>query len=380
MECPNCKRINPDSAARCDCGYNFDATAVEDSSRAPSAAQSSVPPSYKLFDAWSVALAAALGAPFGGGAVMALNYRRLGNRANAVWALLLSALVTVLAGIAGKFLSQTITFGITVGLVFAMLFAARSYQGAAVSQHLMHGGRLSSRWAAVGLGALCGTVMILAFASHALLSNPRVMIGSRDNVFYSGSATATDATAIGNRLKDLGYFNDKGLSAEVFKDSKGEAIAFTVQDGAWNRPDVVSGYENIALRLVDLAGGSPLRMRLEDKTRHTQKEVSVGLVTIGTMDKVGYFGSATEADAKALGQVLLSAGFFSDKGSVALVSKDGSTVVSLVVADEVWDKPDSVAALENIVRGNASAIGGLPITFRLLNSPDLETKLEVSLH
>src|SRR5512140_3025522 len=49
-----------------------------------------VRPAYKLFSKWSVFVATLMGGPLGGGMVMAVSYRRLGERGKAVQAIVWS--------------------------------------------------------------------------------------------------------------------------------------------------------------------------------------------------------------------------------------------------------------------------------------------------
>jgi hypothetical protein len=139
---------------------------------------------------------------------------------------------------------------------------------------------------------------------------------------------------------------------------------------------MVSGFEELGRQIAPKVGGFPIKVRLINSDRETKKEVTVGKTIIGTKDEIYYYGSATEADGKALGQALKTDGFFTDKGITVLLAKDGGTAVSFVVSEGVWDNPASVAAFEKIVRQLASSIGGLPIQLRLVN-PTLEVKKEI---
>ena len=379
MECPNCKLTNPEGVIRCNCGYNFQTKMVE--SLPPATPPAPAPP-YKLFDRLSIYIATFLGSPIVGSILMARNYSHLGEKSKARWTVIIGIVGTIGAVAVAYRLPQSISSVTAIVLVVVTGSLAESLQGAAIKEHVRRGGALASRGLAAGLGliglAAFGGMMLLGIYGEKM-GGQNVTVGTKDNVFYSGSATVADATALGQKLKDIGYFSDKGMSAEVFKDADGEAIGFVVKDGIWNQPEMVLAYERITLQAASAAGGTPVRMRLENAKRQTQKEVTVGVSNIGPQDQIAYFGSATDADAKALGQVLHTAGFFADKGGLVLLSKDNGTTVSLVVADGAWDKPDIVTALEKMVRDGANVLGGLPIKMRLLDSSQGDTKLEVSL-
>jgi len=100
-----------------------------------------------------------------------------------------------------------------------------------------------------------------------------------------------------------------------------------------------------------------------------QYGIGQSTVTIGTKDQVIYSGTATEAEATALGNALKAAGYLQDRGVTVLLSKGtGGTVIGFVVQDGAWNNATDVSAFETIVRGVASTVGGLPIELHLVNS------------
>jgi hypothetical protein len=130
-----------------------------------------------------------------------------------------------------------------------------------------------------------------------------------------------------------------------------------------------SGARNIVILVLLAAVGYGLYLYFE----------RTGTVTIGTKDQVIYSGSATKAQATALGNALKTDGYFQDHGVSVLLRKaiGGSTIISYVVQDGVWNKPDMVTDFEVITRGVASTVGGLPIEMRLVNSTETVEKDEM---
>jgi hypothetical protein len=108
-----------------------------------------------------------------------------------------------------------------------------------------------------------------------------------------------------------------------------------------------------------------------------RKELTVGKVIVGVRDEIYYFGSATSADAEALGGALKSAGFLVDAGASVELAKDPGTAISFVVGEGVWERPEGVAGFERLARQVAASVGGPPIELRLLNSR-METKKAVA--
>ena len=62
-------------------------------------------------------------------------------------------------------------------------------------------------------------------------------------------------------------------------------------------------------------GGLPIQVQLLSTTQTLEKSGSVGEVDFGGGDAVIYEGSATQADAQALGNQLKTIGFFQGKGA-----------------------------------------------------------------
>jgi hypothetical protein len=206
----------------------------------------------------------------------------------------------------------------------------------------------------------------------------RVIIGTNDEVYYYRRATKDDARALGHALRKIGFLNDRGTSVLLWQGSGRSVVSFVLNDGAWNHPDAVSNFAEIGRRIAPSVGGFPLQVCLVDSARVVRKELTVGRANIGARDLVYYFGSATVSDAKALGQALRTAGYFTDTGVSVMLLKAGGTTVSFVVQEGVWDQPDAVATLERLTRMVAASVGGLPLKLRLLD-PNMGIRKELAL-
>ena len=183
---------------------------------------------------------------------------------------------------------------------------------------------------------------------------------------------------MGEKLKTLGYFTDRGVSVFLSKDKTGAAVSFVVKEGTWDKAEYVTTFEEIGGQLVPVLGAESIKVRMVNTSQDVKKEVTVGKIIIGTKDAVYFFGSATAADATSLGQALKTAEFLGDTGATVLLSKGDGTVVSLMVKEGAWDEPQTVATLETIVRQAAPSVGGLPVTLRLINT-GYQTKKEMTL-
>jgi hypothetical protein len=321
-----------------------------------------------LYDVGAVFLAAFLGSPLAGAVLIASNYRKLGQGGNGILALIVGAAAS--AGLILMSLKSTQSPAIASIVLFVCTgLAARELQGNAIKTHVAWGGQLFSKWRAVGVaivtslvlgGALVGYLYYTGqwqnFASQYGLAQNTVTIGTKDQVVYSGTATKNDATALGNALKTAGYFQDRGVTVLLSKGTGGTVIGFVVQDGYWNNAGVMSQFEEVVRGVASSVGGLPVQVQLLNTTKTVEKSGMVGE------------GTATQADAQALGNQLKSIGFLQGKGANVFLTKDGGTTLAFVVSDGTWNDPTLVSDFETIVRSVASTVGGLPIDMRLVNT------------
>lgn len=134
-------------------------------------------PRYRLFSLGSVMLATALGSPWAGGIVMAVNYQRLGRVGAAihafVWTLLFSTALIMLAVLLPDEIYIPTASYILVQ-IGGMYYVAKSYQGAILEEHRQRDGMLASAWGAAGIGFLVAVAIAIlvfgaAFAIEILL-------------------------------------------------------------------------------------------------------------------------------------------------------------------------------------------------------------------
>jgi len=228
MNCPQCGLINPETALRCDCGHSFE------TKPATKPLSPAVPaPSYSLFDYQGVGLATFFGTPLAGSILMALNYRRLGNARAAAKMIGGGIVITALSMILGHAVPSSMAMPLAVGVMLAMVNGAKALQGPLVEEHARLGGKLVSRWAAFGIGVAVLVPFLLAAVAYVRAGIPsnKIVIGTKDLVYYSGAARGQDAKALGDALKAHRYFQDKGVSALLSKEKDVFTVSFVVKDG-----------------------------------------------------------------------------------------------------------------------------------------------------
>jgi hypothetical protein len=223
------------------------------------------------------------------------------------------------------------------------------------------------------------SLLLFAFATVLFsgCTGPRVLIGTKDEVRYKGTATEQEAKALGEALKGEGVFTDRGVTVVLSKGSDATVISFVVKEGLWDDFTYVTQLEQVTRAVAPSVGGLPVKLRLVTSELDTKKELVVHApMMFGSKDAIAYSDAATMEEARALGQALQSAEYFQDRGANVLLSKgkDG-TAISFVVKDGFWDDESNVAGFQTMVRGLAPTVGGLPIKVRLVNTT-LEKKKE----
>jgi hypothetical protein len=315
---------------------------------------------------------------------MLANDARLKRTGRGILVFLSAVIVTGLTTLVGWNIPHGLPATFWVLLLIATIFIARRMQGPAVAEHVRRGGKLGSKWAAFGLGILFlavifGVVFLIVFVQALAARGPKVVVGTKDEVYYTGSATQADATALGNQLKSIGYFSDKGVTVLLDKGQSGTVVSFVVKEGIWDKPDMVASFDEIGRAVAPSIGGLPIEVRLVNNDRDVKNTTTVGKVAFGN-DHIYYLGSATQAQAQALGQELKTDGFFVDKGFDVFLSKQADgTSLSFVVGDGAWDNAEMVASFEKIARDAAPAVGGLPIHLHMVNT-SLEVKKDEALN
>jgi len=93
-----------------------------------------------------------------------------------------------------------------------------------------------------------------------------------DAVFYEGNGTQAQAQALGQQLKALGFFRGNGANVFVTEHDDGTTLTFVVAETAWDDPDAVKDFEEIAREVAPAIGGLPLHMQLDDSTLTVKKD------------------------------------------------------------------------------------------------------------
>jgi hypothetical protein len=333
-------------------------------------------PVYRLFDGGAVGLAAFIASPVAGTILMAVNYVRLGKTGRGVLAVTLGKIATALPILIkwnwNTLLGRLGSFALLTLLIICTWQIAKEVQGKAVEEHTAVGGQLGSKETAffVGIATLAALVVVTGAAVYEYQTHKIVVVGTKDQVIYFGIATKADAIALGNVLKSNEYFQDRGVTVLLNKGIGSKTISFGVQDGIWNQAGMLSSFEELAREVAPAVGGLPVQVQLIDSKGDVEETSTVGEVSFDGSDGVFYEGSATKAEAQALGRRFDSMGFFRGKGANVFLIRhdDDGTTLAFVIVGEAWNNPSRVSSFEAIVRDVAPAVGGLPIDMHLVNT------------
>ena len=245
-------------------------------------------PAYKLYSPGCIGLVAFLAGPVGAFILMTLNFWRLGKR-RAAWMTIAVALFTVAALMAINFvLPDSMPWFMSwlfIGLpVFVIQWAsAKALQGSAYDAHVDAGGSPGSGWAAAGI-ALLGIVLYLGVFIPVFLAydffvdegfGQKITYASGEEVYYAKGATEADARALGESLRQSGFFDGKGpKSVRVSLDGGRLVISFVVKDRVLRDLKLQDAFRTIGREASQQAfGGRPVVVELCDEHFEVKKKL-----------------------------------------------------------------------------------------------------------
>ena len=243
----------------------------------------------------------------------------------------------------------------------------------------MSSGERTRRVAATVLASALGAALLVIvgyYATHRSHGPSKVILETKDEVYFTHSATKEDAEALGAALELTGFFNGRGATVQLSKGTSGTIISFVLNPGGWDHPMTVLSFEEIARRCANSVGGFPVHVRLCDAAWGVRKEVIVGRVDAGGKDEIFYYGSATDAEAAAVGRALQQAGYLTGAGASVTLTKDNGAAIGFVLGNGAWDQPGTVTGFEALARRAAKTLGVAAIELRLL-SPQMEVEKDI---
>jgi len=222
---------------------------------------------HPMYSAWQVVLAAFLGSALGAGWLIALNYKRLGERTNARIAAVLSVLVmasliaiAVVRGDIGEWLMVVPT--VSSGPL------TRYLQGAAYDRHVGVGGTRASSWRAAGVGVLSLGILFSAISGAVAISllpkAAKLAVGDT-TVFYTEGVSRAEAQSVGETV--LGRVRkDPAWRIEVTRDGDRPVVAFIMPEETASKYSVRERLHRFAEPLShEIYGDRPVDIWLVDR-------------------------------------------------------------------------------------------------------------------
>ncbi len=251
------------------------------------------PPSpLRLFPVWAVGLGGLIGGPLGGGALLGLNYRRLGDPRASVNAFAGGGIATVL--LAWLFFGgpMAVTYWIPKALIPAICgllaaYLAGRWQGEAIRQAA---GSAPARASAAETAAWTAGALVVSAGMAALFSlgqprfgfyGARHAFGPRDayRVYYAGSISADARESLERYLMRSGYFaGGNPRTAQLVKSGRTYTLSLEINRGEWNKPEL-AGYLNLIrgdLEEFVLKGRARLIMVDQGRYRVYRREIPAG--------------------------------------------------------------------------------------------------------
>lgn len=302
---------------------------------------------HPMYSAGQVTLATFLGGPLGGGWLMAVNYKRLGEPAKMRAAIGLSVLAMAAVIAIGFALGNHAAWGLALVPIVVMRALAEALQGDAYRRHVAAGGSRGSSWRAAGLGGvslviylgvICGALAIAFVATR-----PDVVMIGGTSVAYTDGAPRAEAEAVGEELLAIQHLGrDAKRSVEVTRDGDRRVVAFVMKDVAFSDDEVQVVYHQFAEPLSrKVYGGAPVDIwfldgMLQPHTRLSW-ETRPRALDLGDGHSVVYLPGIQEAEARGVAQVFQDRGVFRPgrKMSVTVKTVSARYVVALTVNSNV---------------------------------------------
>ena len=134
------------------------------------------------------------------------------------------------------------------------------------------------KWVRILTGIVAIVSIVVAgliwFGNRSIMGT-KYAVTEKENVNYSGSATAQDAQALGEALKKVGFFdNTKGKDVLLHTDQTGTAISFVVGHG-WDNEEIVTSFKQFGASLAQDLRVTHLTIKLIDDHLNTKKEIQI---------------------------------------------------------------------------------------------------------
>lgn len=349
---------------------------------------------HPMYSAGQVALATFLGGLLGGGWLMAVNYKRLGEPAKMRRAIGLSVLAMAAVIAIGFAVGGQAAWVLVLLPILAMHKLAKALQGAAYSRHVAAGGSRGSSWRAAGLGGVSLVIYLgviyCVFAIDFIASRPdeMVMIGGT-SVFYTDGVPRAEAEMVGGELLAIQQLDrDTRRSVEVTRDGDRRVVAFVVKEVAFSNDEIQVAYHQVAEPLSrKVYGGAPVDVWFLDSTWRPHAKLSWETrprsLDLGDGHRVVYLQGIQETEARGVAKVFQDRGMFrpGHKMSVTVKTVGSRYVVALRANSNAVKDAELRTWLHRLAQPcSDQAFGGKPVDIWLYVQDVPDDKPPVNLY
>jgi len=182
--------------------------------------------------------------------------------------------------LAAFFLPSIFAGLLALAALIATIYFAVKIHRPFYEQQVGAGAQRASIWTGLGVGGAMWVIYTLIgfVVAGGLPTTGRfktLVVGTKDDVYYSQDITEKEAKALADALKSGGFFQDRGADVFVSKDKEGPILSFVVKEGIWDNPEKVSVFEQIARSVAPCVGGTPIKLHLQNQYQVVKKEVTV---------------------------------------------------------------------------------------------------------
>jgi hypothetical protein len=216
-------------------------------------------------------------------------------------------------------------------------------------------------------------VSLLAYLGSNANKGTKFPVTAKEFINYSEAATEQDAKGLGEALQEIGYFTgEKEKEVLLHKEGAATVISFVVKDGKWDDEAVVSGFRRIGEKVALTVGGDAVSVDLLDDRLNSKKAFPIDrrVLRAAKQERINYHKSVPRSEAEALADALKQAKYFDGSApcDISLDKGENGSVVSYVVVKGAWDRPETVKFYRELSGKVADAVGGKPLTVRLIDA------------
>jgi hypothetical protein len=189
-------------------------------------------------------------------------------------------------------------------------------------------------------------------------------------LYYGGPVTQDEARSVGEYLVRQQFFSDeRGSTVQLHQEQGRYRLRFVISAEHAEDPLTAILFGMLGGQIArDVLGGRPIEVGLSDVHLKPIRVIPSSAKMVFGKGELYYTEPVTAAEAKAVGELLMQSGFFSDDkaASVHIGREDGAYQLKFVIDPTRGAAPEVKAAFLELSRVIAvEALGGRPVVLHL---------------